>query len=42
MDGDEERVASSYKGNGERLAAMKAKYDPPNVFRVNQNIKPSK
>jgi hypothetical protein len=40
MDEGEERIASSYTGNGDRLAAIKAKYDPLNVFRVNQNIKP--
>jgi FAD/FMN-containing dehydrogenase len=42
MDEGEERIASSYTGNGGRLAAIKAKYDPLNVFRVNQNIKPSR
>jgi FAD/FMN-containing dehydrogenase len=42
MEEGEDRIASSYMGNGERLAAIKAKYDPLNVFRVNQNIKPSK
>lgn len=26
---------------GERLAVIKKKYDPSNLFRVNQNIKPS-
>lgn len=37
----EERIKASYKGNYERLAQIKNKYDPKNLFRVNQNIKPS-
>jgi FAD/FMN-containing dehydrogenase len=41
MDEGEERIASSYPGNYARLAAIKAKYDPGNLFRVNQNIKPA-
>ncbi|HEX7288207.1 MAG TPA: FAD-binding oxidoreductase [Candidatus Angelobacter sp.] len=41
MDEGEERVKATYRGNYERLAAIKAKYDPANVFRVNQNIAPS-
>ncbi len=36
------RVEASYGANYARLAAIKAKYDPENLFRVNQNIKPSK
>ena len=40
MDEGEERVKATYRDNYERLAAIKAKYDPKNFFRVNQNIKP--
>ena len=43
MDLDEagNRVELSYGDNYKRLAAIKAKYDPKNLFRVNQNIKPT-
>jgi len=35
-------VRSSYgAGNYDRLVALKTKYDPTNLFRLNQNIKPS-
>ena len=37
---DGERLSSIYGSNYARLRAIKAKYDPENVFRVNQNIKP--
>ena len=40
-DEGEDRVKASYRGNYERLVAIKNKYDPANVFRVNQNLKPS-
>ncbi|WP_201701602.1 FAD-binding oxidoreductase, partial [Paraburkholderia kirstenboschensis] len=42
LDADEaeNRVELSYGENYTRLASIKAKYDPNNLFRVNQNIKP--
>jgi len=36
------RVEASYGDNYKKLAAIKSKYDPDNLFRVNQNIKPAK
>jgi len=41
MDEGGDRVKASYGENYKRLAEIKAKYDPTNLFRVNQNIKPS-
>ena len=41
MDEGEDRIKATYRGNYERLAAVKAKYDPDNFFHVNQNIKPA-
>jgi FAD/FMN-containing dehydrogenase len=35
------RVRAAYGGNYERLAAIKGKYDPGNLFRMNNNIVPS-
>ena len=41
MDEGQERVKSTYRDNFERLATIKNEYDPTNLFRVNQNIRPT-
>ena len=38
---EKERIASAYGPSYERLVALKNKYDPANLFRLNQNIKPT-
>ena len=41
--GDEghEAIRAAYRGNYNRLAAIKGHYDPGNLFRRNQNIRPN-
>jgi FAD/FMN-containing dehydrogenase len=41
MEEGQDRVRASYGEHYDRLAQIKAKYDPGNLFRVNQNITPA-
>ena len=41
MDEGQERVRATYRDNYDRLARIKARYDPNNLFHVNQNIRPA-
>jgi FAD/FMN-containing dehydrogenase len=42
MEEGDERIRATYGKNYDRLAKIKKRYDPANLFRVNQNIKPAK
>jgi FAD/FMN-containing dehydrogenase len=41
MDEGDDRVRASYRDHYPRLAQIKAHFDPDNLFRVNQNIRPA-
>jgi FAD/FMN-containing dehydrogenase len=37
---DQDRIEANYRGNYDRLVEVKRRYDPDNLFHLNQNIKP--
>ena len=41
IDEGQERIRATYRDNFERLVSIKNEYDPTNLFRVNQNIRPT-
>jgi FAD/FMN-containing dehydrogenase len=41
MDEGQDRVKAAYRGNYDRLVEVKNRYDPTNLFHVNQNIRPT-
>ena len=41
MEEGDDRIRATYGKNYDRLARIKKRYDPTNLFRVNQNIKPA-
>jgi FAD/FMN-containing dehydrogenase len=41
IDRSQQRVQSNYRGNYDRLVALKNQYDPANFLRLNANIKPT-
>jgi hypothetical protein len=40
MDEGQDRIRAPYRGNNDRLARVKHRYDPGNFFHINQNIEP--
>jgi FAD/FMN-containing dehydrogenase len=41
MDEGHDRVRATYRENYDRLAEIKGRYDPDNLFHLNQNIPPA-
>ncbi|HEX6467894.1 MAG TPA: FAD-binding oxidoreductase [Streptosporangiaceae bacterium] len=41
MSEGQDRIRAAYRGNYDRLAEIKNRYDPDNVFHINQNILPA-
>lgn len=41
MDEGEDRIRATYGDNYDRLAAIKGRWDPTNLFHINQNIAPA-
>jgi FAD/FMN-containing dehydrogenase len=41
MSEGQDPIVASYRRNYDRLARVKARYDPGNFFHVNQNIQPA-
>jgi FAD/FMN-containing dehydrogenase len=41
MDEGQDRIKAAYPGNYDRLVEIKQTYDPTNLFRINQNIRPA-
>lgn len=37
----QEQIRANYRANHERLVAVKNRYDPTNLFRLNANVKPT-
>jgi FAD/FMN-containing dehydrogenase len=40
-DDPDRRIRTNYGANYDRLVALKNKYDPMNLFRLNANVKPT-
>ena len=42
MNEGQDRIKAAYRGNYDRLAQVKDRYDPDNIFHINQNIQPAR